>query len=247
LEKLILWDIDGTLIYSGGVAGEAMRSAMEIVYGRAATAERHAYAGKTDQQIILETFAERAHMDLLPLLEQFTTTYLAELESRRDEFLTRGYLLEGVAAVLERLAAMPVVQTLLTGNLKPVARFKLDLVGLMRYFDFDAGAYGSDHHIRANLVPIAAERAAQRYGRPFVGRDVVVIGDTPNDIDCGRAAGAHTIAVATGPFDVDALRAHGADVALVNLANTEAVIAAILGVSSEPGRKKRAIGPGQND
>jgi phosphoglycolate phosphatase len=229
LKKLILWDIDGTLIYSGGVAGEAMRSAMELVYGRAATAERHTYAGKTDQQIILETFAERAHADLLPQLEQFTTTYLAELESRRDEFLARGYLLEGVAAVLERLAAMPVVQTLLTGNLKPVARFKLDLVGLMRYFDFDAGAYGSDHHIRANLVPIAAERAAQRYGRPFVGQDVVVIGDTPNDIDCGRAAGARTIAVATGPFSVDTLRALGADVALANLANTEAVIAAILG------------------
>jgi phosphoglycolate phosphatase-like HAD superfamily hydrolase len=229
MDKLILWDIDGTLIYSGGVAGEAMRAAMELVYGRAATAERHTYAGKTDQQIILETFAERAHADLLPLLEQITTTYLAELESRRDEFLARGYLLEGVAAVLERLAVMPVVQTLLTGNLKPVARFKLELVGLTRYFDFDAGAYGSDHHIRANLVPIAAERAAQRYGRPFAGQDVVVIGDTPNDIDCGRAAGARTIAVATGPFGLDALRAHGADVALVNLANTEAVIAAILG------------------
>jgi phosphoglycolate phosphatase len=229
VDKLLLWDIDGTLIYSGGVAGEAMRAAMERVYGRAATAERHAYAGKTDQQIILETFAERAHADLLPLLEHFTTTYLAELESRRDAFLARGYLLEGVTAVLERLATMPVAQTLLTGNLKPVARFKLDLVGLTAYFDFDTGAYGSDHHIRANLVPIAAERAAQRYGRVFAGRDIVVIGDTPNDIDCGRAAGARTIAVATGPFGVDALRAHGADVALANLADIEAVIAAILG------------------
>jgi phosphoglycolate phosphatase len=228
VEKLILWDIDGTLLYSGGVAGEAMRSAMEQVYGRATAAERHAYAGKTDQQIILETFAERAHADLLPLLEHFTTTYLAELEARRDEFLARGYVLDGVAAALERLAGAPVVQSLLTGNLRPVARFKLDLLGLTRYFDFDAGAYGSDHHIRANLVPIAAERAAQRYGRSFAGRDVVVIGDTPNDIDCGKAAGARTIAVATGPFGVDELRAHGADVALANLADTEAVIAAIV-------------------
>jgi phosphoglycolate phosphatase-like HAD superfamily hydrolase len=229
VDKLILWDIDGTLIYSGGVAGEAMRTAMERVYGRAMSAERHAYAGKTDQQIILETFAERAHADVLPLLEDFTATYLAELESRRDQFLARGYILEGVAAVLERLMGAPVVQSLLTGNLKPVARFKLDLLGLTRYFDFDTGAYGSDHHIRANLVPIAAERAAQRYGRPFTGRDVVVIGDTPNDIDCGRAAGARTIAVATGPFGVDELRAHAADVALVNLGDTEAAIAAILG------------------
>lgn len=229
MEKLILWDIDGTLMYSGGVAGEAMRSAMERVYGRATSAERHAYAGKTDQQIILETFAERAHGDLLPLLEHFTTTYLAELDSRREEFLARGYLLEGVTAALDRLVAAPVVQTLLTGNLKPVARFKLDLLGLTRYFDFDAGAYGSDHHIRANLVPIAAERAAQRYGRVFAGRDVVVIGDTPNDIDCGRAAGARTIAVATGPFGVDELRAHGADVVLPSLADTEAVMTAIFG------------------
>jgi phosphoglycolate phosphatase len=228
MEKLILWDIDGTLLYSGGVAGEAMRAAMERVYGRATSAERHAYAGKTDQQIILETFAERAHADLLPLLELFTTTYLAELETRRDELLSRGYILDGVVAALERLVDAPVVQSLLTGNLKPVARLKLDALDLTRYFDFDVGAYGSDHHLRANLAPIAAERAAQRYGRQFVGRDVVVIGDTPNDIDCGRAAGARTIAVATGPFDVEALRAHGADVALTSLADTEAVIAAIL-------------------
>ena len=228
MEKLILWDIDGTLIYSGGVAGEAMRAAMERVYGRATSTERHAYAGKTDQQIILETFAERAHADLLPLLEQFTATYMAELESRRDEFVARGYVLEGVVAALERLSGAPVIQSLLTGNLRPVARFKLDLLGLTRYFDFDAGAYGSDHHVRANLVPIAAERAAQRYGRRFAGRDIVVIGDTPNDIDCGRAAGARTIAVASGPFAVDDLQAHGADVALESLVDTEAVIAAIL-------------------
>jgi phosphoglycolate phosphatase-like HAD superfamily hydrolase len=77
-------------------------------------------------------------------------------------------------------------------------------------------------------VPIAAERAAQRHGRRFAGRDIVVIGDTPNDIDCGRAAGARTIAVASGPFAVDDLRAHGADVALESLVDTEAVIAAIL-------------------
>jgi phosphoglycolate phosphatase-like HAD superfamily hydrolase len=228
MNKLILWDIDGTLIYSGGVAGAAMRAAMEQVYGRAMLAERHAYAGKTDQQIILETFADRAHTELLPLLEPFTAAYLQELDARRAEFLAHGRILDGVAALLDRLAALPVVQSLLTGNLLPIARFKLDLLGLSSYFDFDAGAFGSDHHIRANLVPIAAGRAAQRYGRPFAGQDVVVIGDTPNDIDCGRAAGARTVAVATGPFGVDALRAHGADVALASLADSEVAIRAIL-------------------
>jgi phosphoglycolate phosphatase-like HAD superfamily hydrolase len=229
VEKLILWDIDGTLLYSGGVAGEAMRAAMEQVYGRSSMGERHSYAGKTDQQIILETFAERVPADLLPLLEPFTTTYLDHLSARRDEMLTRGQVLGGVREVLDALAGAPLVQSLLTGNLLRVARLKLELFDLARYFDFEVGAFGSDHHVRSNLVPIAAERAARRYGRTFTGAEVVVIGDTPNDIDCGRAAGAHTIAVATGPFSVDQLRAHGADVALPDLTDTQAVIAAIMG------------------
>jgi phosphoglycolate phosphatase len=228
VNKLILWDIDGTLIYSGGVAGAAMRAAMEQVYGRASAAERQAYAGKTDQQIILEAFADRAHADLLPLLDQFTAAYLHELDAHRAEFLAHGRVLGGVVAALDRLATLPVVQSLLTGNLLPIARFKLNLLGLTHYFDFDAGAFGSDHHIRANLAPIAAGRAAQRYGRPFSGQDVVVIGDTPNDIDCGRAAGARTVAVATGPFSVADLQAHGADVVLESLADSEATVRAIL-------------------
>ena len=228
MNKLILWDIDGTLIYSGGVAGVAMRAAMEQVYGPTSAVERQAYAGKTDQQIILETFADRAHADLVPLLDQFIAAYLHELEARRAEFLAHGRILDGVTATLDRLATLPVIQSLLTGNLLPIARFKLDLLGLSHYFDFDAGAFGSDHHMRANLVPIAAGRAAQRYGRPFSGQDVIVIGDTPNDIDCGRAARARTVAVATGPFSVEELRAHGADAVLASLADTDAAIHAIL-------------------
>jgi phosphoglycolate phosphatase-like HAD superfamily hydrolase len=228
MNKFILWDIDGTLIYSGGVAGEAMRAAMERVYGRASTAARLSYAGKTDQQIILETFADREHHDLLGTLESFTTTYIEELNGRRQDFLSRCRILDGAAAALERLASMDgVLQSVLTGNLQPIARIKLDLMGLSRFLDLDIGAYGSDHHRRAELVPVAVERAKQRYGRTFVGAEVVVVGDTPNDIDCGRAAGACTIGVATGPFSADQLRAHGADIVLVSLANTDALIEAI--------------------
>jgi phosphoglycolate phosphatase len=227
--KLILWDIDGTLIYSGGVAGEAMRSAMREVYGGVWSEARHAYAGKTDQQIIIETFADRAHDDLLGMIEPFTAAYIGELNRRRDEMLARGHVLDGVTATLERLAGEDVIQSVLTGNLQTVARLKLDLFGLARFFDLDAGAYGSDHHIRANLVPVAVARAEQRYGHAFAGSDVVVIGDTPNDIDCGRAAGARTVAVATGPFSPDELRAHGADAVLPSMADVDAAIQAILG------------------
>jgi phosphoglycolate phosphatase len=229
MNKLILWDIDGTLIYSGGVAGESFRAAMERVYGRASTEARLSYAGKTDQQIILETFAERQHDELLGSLEHFTTTYLTELGVRRAEFLTRGRVLDGVVAALDRLSMHQVIQSVLTGNLQPVARLKLDMMGLAGYFDLDSGAYGSDHHRRANLVPVAVARAERRYGRTFAGTDVVVIGDTPNDIDCGRAAGARTVAVASGPFGAAELAAHNPDVVLATLADTEAAVAAILG------------------
>jgi phosphoglycolate phosphatase len=229
MNRLILWDIDGTLMYSGGVAGEAMRASMERVYGSASTEARHSYAGKTDRQIILETFAERGHDELIGTLDHFTATYIEELTSRRDAFLTRCRVLDGAAAALERLTTADVIQSVLTGNLQPIARIKLDLMGLTRFLDLDSGAYGSDHHRRTELAPIAAARAAQRYGRAFTGADLVVIGDTPHDIDCGRAAGARTIAVATGPFSADALRAHNADIVLENLADTDAVIAAILG------------------
>ncbi|MEP7188993.1 MAG: HAD family hydrolase [Roseiflexaceae bacterium] len=231
MQKLILWDIDGTLLYSGGVAGEAMRASMERVYGSASTEARHSYAGKTDRQIILETFAERSHDELFSTLDHFTATYVEELLGRRAAFLARCRVLDGATAALERLATADVIQSVLTGNLQPIARIKLDLMELTRFLDLDIGAYGSDHHRRIELVPIAAARAAQRYGRSFAGTDVVVIGDTPHDIDCGRAAGARTIAVATGPFSVEALRAHGANVVLENLADTDRVVDAILGHS----------------
>jgi phosphoglycolate phosphatase len=229
MQKLILWDIDGTLIYSGGVAGEAMRASMQRVYGSVSTEARLSYAGKTDRQIILETFADREHDELIGTIDHFTATYIEELTGRRADFLARCRVLEGVLPALERLAAADVIQSVLTGNLQPIAKIKLDLMDLSRFLDLDIGAYGSDHHRRTELVPIAAARAAQRYGRAFAGADVVVIGDTPHDIDCGRAGGARTIAVATGPFSADALRAHGADIVLEDLTDTDAAVAAILG------------------
>jgi phosphoglycolate phosphatase len=225
--KLLLWDIDGTLIYSGGVAGEAMRTAMERVYGRASLTDRQTYAGKTDQQIILETFPERSPEELLGRLDEFMAEYLHELSTHHDALRQRGRVLDGVVAALEQLSDKPVILSLLTGNLQPVARLKLELLGLAQFFNFDAGAYGSDHHMRIRLVPIAAQRAAALYNREFAGQDVVVIGDTPNDIACGKAANARTVAVATGPFSVAELQAHQPDVTLKDLSDTAAVLAAL--------------------
>jgi phosphoglycolate phosphatase len=206
--KLVLWDIDGTLLYSGGVAGEAMRAAMTRVYGRPSDNERRSYAGKTDQQIILETFPERSPEELLSRLDEFTAAYLDILSAWEDAFRTRGRVLEGAIEILQQLRARGVVQSLLTGNLAPVARLKLRMMSLIEFFDFEIGAYGSDSPRRTDLPLIAAERAAQRYGHVFAGPDIVIVGDTPNDIACARAVGARAVAVATGPFGVDELRAH---------------------------------------
>src|SRR5690606_10000750 len=156
---------DGTLIYSGGVAGEAMRTAMGRVYGRASLTDRQTYAGKTDQQIILETFPERSPEEVLGQLDAFMAEYLHELSSHHDELRERGRVLDGVVAALEQLSDKPVILSLLTGNLLPVARLKLELLGLAQFFNFDVGAYGSDHHMRIRLVPIAAQRAAAQYNR----------------------------------------------------------------------------------
>jgi phosphoglycolate phosphatase len=226
--KLVLWDIDGTLLYSGGVAGEAMRAAMTRVYGRPSDNERRSYAGKTDQQIILETFPERSPQELLSRLDEFTAAYLDILSAWEDAFRTRGRVLEGALEILQRLRARGVVQSLLTGNLAPVARLKLRMMSLIEFFDFEIGAYGSDSPRRTDLPLIAAERAAQRYGHVFAGPDIVIVGDTPNDIACARAVGARAVAVATGPFSVDELRLHAPDAVLPDLTDTGAALTAIL-------------------
>jgi phosphoglycolate phosphatase-like HAD superfamily hydrolase len=230
VRRLILWDIDGTLMESGGVAGVCMRAAMRRIYGHTPEGEFRVYAGKTDRQILYETYPEREPAELVGGLEAFTAAYMEELELRRDELRARARVLAGVREVLARLAEADVVQSTLTGNLMPAARYKLDMVGLLPFFDMGAGAFGSDHHDRAELPAIAAARAAARYGRAFRGRDVVVIGDTPNDIACGRAYGARTVAVATGvSFAMADLAPHAPAALLPSLADTSAAVDAILG------------------
>jgi phosphoglycolate phosphatase-like HAD superfamily hydrolase len=135
-------------------------------------------------------------------------------------------LLPGVVPALEALRAQGAIQTLLTGNLEPVAEIKLRALDLQHYFDLRIGAYGSDDHDRTKLVPIAQRKAAAHYTDDI---DIpVVIGDTPRDIACGKAGAARTIAVATGTFNTEQLAAHGPDVVLADLTDTEAVVRAVI-------------------
>ena len=220
--------MDGTLLGTDGLAAEAMRAAMREVVGPAAPMARTDYAGKTDWQIIRESLPSLTAEAVAERLHEFAAAYLSRMEAQREALVARSRVFPGVTAALEALGGVA-RQAPLTGNIAAVARIKLECVGLLPLLDLAAGAYGDDHHHRPALVPIAAARAARRYGRSFVGQQVIVVGDTPHDIACGKANGARTVAVATGPYSLAELRAHGPDVALSDLTDTDAVVAAVLG------------------
>ncbi|NNJ11771.1 HAD hydrolase-like protein [Chloroflexales bacterium ZM16-3] len=228
MDRLILWDVDGTLLTTDGIAAEAMRAAMREVVGPSAPMERTSYAGKTDWLIIRESFPSLGSDGVAERLHEFAAAYLAGLEHQRAALRARSQVFPGVSVLLETLRATA-RQAPLTGNIAAAARIKLECTGLLHLLDMEAGAYGDDHYDRAALVPIAAGRAAGRYGRSFAGSQIVIVGDTPNDIACGKANGARTVAVATGPYSADDLAAHRPDVVLADLSDTDAALAAILG------------------
>ena len=227
---VVLWDIDGTLVRGKG--GRVSVGAYMRALQRASGLERELVypknsAGMTDSGIALEVLAAAAmaEAEAHSLLPHFGTTYLAELEQARQALLEDLLVLPGVPQILERLHELGVTQSLLTGNLQPVARLKLGLVGLDRYVDFDLGAYGSDHHDRTCLVPIVRQRLGDR-----ADANIVVVGDTPRDIACARAGGVPVVAVATGNFKRDELEA--ADIVLDDLSDTAAVEKALLRYST---------------
>jgi phosphoglycolate phosphatase-like HAD superfamily hydrolase len=228
MDRLILWDVDGTLLTTDGIAAEAMRAAMRQVVGPSAPMERTSYAGKTDWLIIRESFPSLGDDGVAGRLHEFIAAYLAGLELQREALVARSRVFPGVAVLLEALQTIA-RQAPLTGNIAAAAQIKLEATGLLHLLDLEAGAYGDDHYDRAALVPIAAERAAGRYGRSFAGPQIVIVGDTPNDIACGKANGARTVAVATGPYSPSELAAYGPDVILADLGDTDAALAAILG------------------
>ena len=216
---LVLWDIDGTLVYTAGHGRFAFNEAFEAVVGR--TPEQVDFAGRTDHQIALTMLGgERAQLPRV--LEELA----GALEARKEAMRAEGYAYPGVGDVLEALHARDdVVQSLLTGNIAVNAGVKVSAFGLERWFDFDVGAYGSDpHEERSDLVAVARERAAAKYGEPT---GAVLVGDTPLDVRAAQDAGARAVAVATGFADPEALRASGPDAFLEDFADTAAAVAAI--------------------
>ncbi|WP_026369509.1 HAD family hydrolase [Kallotenue papyrolyticum] len=226
---LILWDVDGTLLRGSGLNARLFLQALQEVYALTEEARRIDYGGKTDGQIVLETLALHG-IDAARALEQlprWTARYVELIEQAAEQLAAQLRVLPGVVETLAALRERGAIQTLLTGNTEAVAALKLRATGLSDWFDLDVGAYGSDDHDRTRLVAVARRKAAARYGDCFA--PLVVIGDTPRDIACGRAGAARTVAVATGSFTLAELQAHAPDAALPDLRDTAAALRAILG------------------
>jgi phosphoglycolate phosphatase len=216
---LVLWDIDGTLVRTAGHGRYAFDEAFRAVVGR--DPEPVDFAGRTDREIALTMLA--GEPDHLPrVLEELA----GALELRKEAMREEGYAYPGVPEVLEALHRRDdVIQSLLTGNIQANAVIKVSAFGLEPWLDFGVGAYGSDpHDRRSDLVAVARERAAAKYGEPT---GAVLVGDTPLDVRAAQEAGARAVAVATGFADPEALRASGPDAYLDDLSDTAAALAAI--------------------
>ncbi len=226
-DRLVLFDIDGTLLSAGRAARESVIAALEAAFGWSGPGATHDFSGKTDPQIVRELVADSVPAERFEeAMQEALELYLSELARRLkpEAVLTKP----GIPELLARLSRNPLVTLgLLTGNLERGARMKLEPPGLNPYFPF--GAFGSDSPDRYRLPAIAVERARAFCGRSFSGKQIVIVGDSVHDVACGRSIGVRSVAVATGPTPAERLGAERPDVLLPSFADVDAGLEAILG------------------
>lgn len=228
--KLVLFDIDGTILLTAGAGRRAILAALGGDVGDTAGFDRIRFDGKTDPQIVAELLeaAGRPAPRESPQVRAVCERYVGMLARELELPTARTTVMPGVPALLDRLEAEPgVVLGLLTGNLAEGAALKLRSGGIAPE-RFRVGAYGSDSGHRPDLPTIAARRAAALFGRIPHGADVVIIGDTPADIACGSEIDARAVGVATGAYSVAELQGCGAHAVFRDLRETDAVVEAIL-------------------
>jgi phosphoglycolate phosphatase len=218
-KQLILWDIDGTILHSGGAGMKALQAALQDVFGVSGALDGIDFAGRTDPWIMRRIFSRFGIEDTPGNLASYADGYIAALPGMMAS--CRAHILPGVSEILASAAANPdVAQGLLTGNLRRGAETKLGYHGLWGYFPI--GAFADDSEARNDLGPHALRRARGHWGSEFPAERVWIIGDTPHDISCARAFGARVLAVATGGSNADDLAAHGPDAVLEHLGDPAA-------------------------
>jgi phosphoglycolate phosphatase-like HAD superfamily hydrolase len=255
---LVLWDVDHTLVNAGGGGLELYRIAFAELFGGEMPVPG-SMAGRTERAIALEVLTLAGLPEPRGKVAAFHAVMAAHAPEVADLIREHGTVLPGAAEALAALAMIgtgdggasaggagaggaggdghcgrPVVQALLTGNIRRLAEVKLGALGLTEHLDLDVGTYGDAHEVRSELVGPARRRAALAYGGDFSGEATVLVGDTPLDVEAALVTGARAVAVATGYFSVAELTAAGAHVVLPDLTDTERVLTAVLGTSQSP-------------
>lgn len=228
MTRLVLFDIDGTILRDDGVAREAYGIALRETYCHERSLRQYDFSGLTDPQITHIVLGDAGYGvdEIEAKLDALWEVYLREMRARVSAARIR--LMPGIVELLELLANDErVVLGLLTGNIEPGARIKLGAHELNGYFLF--GAFGSDSSVRTELPPIATRRALERTGESIAREDVVIIGDSIYDVRCAVPHGATSIAVPTGPTAAEALLAESPTHFFETLEPTRAVLDAILG------------------
>ncbi len=229
---LVLWDVDYTLVNASGVGWHLYREAFAELFGRELphAARAASMAGRTDHAIVLDVLSLAGVPDPGERVRAFEEALARLGRGVHGMVAESGKALPGAHAALAALADVPgVVQSVLTGNVRQVAEAKLAPLGLSDHLDLAVGAYGNEHEVRAELVPLARERASGAYRADFSGEATVLVGDTPLDVTAALAAGARAVGVATGQFPAPDIEAAGASAVLVDLTSTAQVVAAVLG------------------
>jgi len=223
-ELLVLWDVDYTLVAADGLGTRFYEVVFREMFGRELTAVAPK-AGRTDRAIVGDTLA------LAGVPVSAVDPFLAALARVAADDAVPGPVrpLPGAAAAIAALAAAGVRQSVLTGNIRPLAALKLERAGLRDHLDLAAGAYGDTHEVRAELVTAARAAAAGVYGTDFSGPRTVLVGDTPLDVEAALATGARVVAVATGSYRAGELAGAGAEVVLPDLTDTARLVAAVTG------------------
>jgi phosphoglycolate phosphatase-like HAD superfamily hydrolase len=220
-KRLLLFDIDGTLISTGGAGIESLKIVIGERYGARDDLEGIEIAGKTDSNIAADIL-QKYDVDPTPQnIANFLDEYVAHLARLLPQL--RGHVLPGIFEILRRMKSNPNrVLGLLTGNVERGAKLKLGHYQLWDFFEF--GAFADDHHDRNQLGAFARQRAQEKHGHEFDAASIDVIGDTGHDIGCGKAFGARTIAVATGSWSRQKLSTYQPDFLFDDLADVDEVI-----------------------
>ena len=231
MKTVVLFDIDGTLLASGGVGRRAFEGAMGARIGAvmARGTPDYRYDGKTDRQIGRDLLRLAGHTDdaIDEMLDDIIADYLVRLREELATGASNVRVHTGILALLDALEARDdAVVGLLTGNVVDGAVLKLTAAGIAPQ-RFAVGAFGSDHELRPELPAIAQRRAAALLGCEVPGRAIVIIGDTPADVHCGRGIGARAIAVATGHFSVAELASHAPHAVFADFSDIDAALRAI--------------------